>query len=154
MQNEDILKLRSEVHQFIRLFGVLNKTTTPCGYSLSVSQVLTLQALEEHTPLTIHELADQLNLERSTVSRLIDGLVKTGLVHRKINPNNRREVQLFLTEEGNRTIANVRNRSVDFFREMLSSLPDNDCRGILEGFQKFTKALQKVREVNREFSYQ
>ncbi|QSO53152.1 hypothetical protein JZ785_04500 [Alicyclobacillus curvatus] len=54
MNEDEILEIRSQIHQFIRLFGVLNPTKTPCGYQLSLSQVLAIQTLEEKMPLTIH----------------------------------------------------------------------------------------------------
>lgn len=96
-------------------------------------------------PLTIHKLAEKLYLERSTVSRLVDGLVKAGFVLREVNEQNRREVLLYLTEDGKCSVAEVRLRSIGFFQNVLGVLADEDRREIFNGFQKFTTALYQTR---------
>lgn len=145
MQTDEILEIRSQIHQFIRLFGILNPTRTPCGYDLSLSQVLALQILETDMPLTLHELSERLNLERSTVSRLVTVLVKAGFVHREINEQNRREVQLSLTEHGQHSVKAVRSQSIAFFHNVLVDLSEDQRAVILNGFQTFTSALHKAR---------
>lgn len=145
MQTEEILEIRSQIHQFIRLFGVLNPTKTPCGYELSLSQVLALQILETKTPLALHELSERLSLERSTVSRLVDALVKSGFMHRQTNEQNRREVLLSLTEHGKQSVKQVRNQSIAFLQHVLTSLSEDERRTILTGFRNFTSALHDAR---------
>lgn len=51
-------------------------------------------------PLTQRDLAERLDLEKSTVSRLLAGLEGRGLVSRRRNPMNRRFYQLTLTDRG------------------------------------------------------
>ena len=145
LNEDEILEIRSQIHQFIRLFGVLNPTETPCGYHLSLSQVLALQILDEKMPLTVRELAEQLYLERSTVSRLVDSLVKEGFVEREINERNRREILVSLTDHGRHTVQEVRNQSIDFFRSILENLSEEERKSILQGLHKFTSALAETR---------
>lgn len=144
MERDQVLHLRDTVQQFIRSFGLLEQTTTPCGFSMSLSQVFAIQELEKKT-LTITELAEKLRLERSSVSRLIDGLVKGGFVSRELNANNRREVILQLTEKGTNTVRRVRNHSVQFYNEILENLSENEQLMFYEGIQRFTDSLLKVR---------
>lgn len=92
--------LREQVQTFIRQFGLLEQEHTPCQYPLSPSQAHALQVLGTTRTLPLYKLAAHLHLEKSTVSRLVNGLVERGWVERTINPNNRREVLLTLTETG------------------------------------------------------
>jgi DNA-binding MarR family transcriptional regulator len=147
MQRENVLELRSIMQQFIRSFGLLEQTKTPCGFSLSLSQVFALQELEKQT-LTITELAEKLQLERSSVSRLIDGLVKGGFVSRDLNENNRREVVLALTEKGTSSIHRVRDQSVDFYKTILGKMSDSEQAQFYESFKTFTNSLTEVRRDN------
>lgn len=55
-------------------------------------------------------LADLLQVAPSTAMRMIDRLIAAGLADRQINPDNRRETMLRLTEEGRRTVADVTAR--------------------------------------------
>ncbi|HZG58726.1 MarR family winged helix-turn-helix transcriptional regulator [Paenibacillus sp.] len=145
MRTEDVLELRSAVQQFIRSFGLLEQTKTPCGFSLSLSQVFALQELEKQT-LTVTELADKLRLERSTVSRLVDGLVKGGFVTRAPNELNRREVILSLTEKGERSIGKVREQSVEFYSTILGRMTEAEQAQVLESFKAFNRSLREVRK--------
>jgi DNA-binding MarR family transcriptional regulator len=143
--NDDIfLELRSNVQKFVRLFGLLEQNVTPCGFLLSVSQVYAMQELEEDT-MSVTELASRLELERSSVSRLVDELVKGDFVSRVINEANRREMVLSLTEKGMRTIQQVRQQSLTFYQSILGNLSNTDQTLIIEGFKTFTGALLKHR---------
>lgn len=92
--------LREQIQAFIRQFGLLEQEHTPCHYPLSPSQAHALQVLGTTRTLPLYQLATSLHLEKSTVSRLVNGLVERGWVERTINPDNRREVLLTLTETG------------------------------------------------------
>jgi DNA-binding MarR family transcriptional regulator len=140
LDNASLLELRLNVQKFIRLFGLLEQTVTPCGFPLSLSQVYALQELEDAT-LSVSELANRLQLERSSVSRLVDILVKGNFVNRIINENNRREMIVSLTDKGVRTIRLVCEQSLHFYESVLKDLPENEQQIILEGFKTFTVAL-------------
>lgn len=151
MDREDLLELRTIVQRFIRLFGLLEQNKTPCGFELSLSQVFALQELEGKS-LTISELAEQLWLERSTVSRLVDSLVKGGFVNRQLNEANRREVLVSLTDKGNQALLTVREQSIQLYQSIMNQVEGKDQAMILEGFKHFTRALSKVRGESNELS--
>jgi DNA-binding MarR family transcriptional regulator len=146
VDSNELLELRNEVQKFFRLFGVLDQRVTPCGFHLSLSQVFALQELEKQT-LTVIELSNRLLLERSTVSRLVDALVKAGFVKRAQNENNRREFLLSLTEKGQRTVEQVRNQSLQFYEKILSGITEEDQLIILRAFKTLTKSLENVKEI-------
>jgi MarR family transcriptional regulator, organic hydroperoxide resistance regulator len=145
LDTEKTSELRMQVQQFIRLFGLLEQTVTPCGFALSLSQVFALQELEKAT-LSISELAEKLKLERSSVSRLVDILVKETFVHRELNEQNRREVQLHLTDKGKRTITKVCGQSITFYQSFLKEVSENEQQQILNSFKKFNSCLSNVKE--------
>jgi DNA-binding MarR family transcriptional regulator len=131
----------------MRLFGSLEQNVTPCGFDLSPSQVFALQELEEKT-LTVGEIAQKLWLDRSTVSRLIDNLVKGGFVHRILNEENRREVLVSLTEKGKRSLKQVRKQSIAFYQSILEQVPEEEQHHIQKGFTLFVDALFQKRGEN------
>ncbi len=144
MDRDQLMALRSTVQQFIRLFGVLEQTVTPCGFSMSLSQVFALQELENRS-MSVKEIAEKLRLERSSVSRLVDGLVKGGFVSRELNEHNRREVILRLTDKGERSLERLREQSIHFYESILKDLPDVSQEKVLEGYQIFTACIEKFR---------
>lgn len=111
---------------------------------MSLSQVFALQELENRS-MSVKEIAEKLRLERSSVSRLVDGLVKGGFVSRELNEHNRREVILRLTDKGERSLERLREKSIHFYESILKDLPDVSQEKVLEGYQIFTACIEKFR---------
>lgn len=59
-----------------------------------------LMAVDATAPATLNQVADKVQRGAPAVSRAIDTLVRGGLVERQADPDNRRRLQLRLTEEG------------------------------------------------------
>ena len=59
-----------------------------------------LDAIGEHEPATLNEVARAAGRGAPAVSRSVDSLVRSGLVKREADPGNRRRLALRLTESG------------------------------------------------------
>jgi DNA-binding MarR family transcriptional regulator len=64
----------------------------------SMPQFVVIMELYRNPDITLHELSEKGNLPKSTVSRTIDQLVKSGMVERTTPPDNRRTVKLSTTK--------------------------------------------------------
>ncbi|MFE0191421.1 MarR family winged helix-turn-helix transcriptional regulator [Streptomyces sp. NPDC059008] len=84
-----------------------------------------LLALLSHGPLPMRRIAEQLKCEPSNVTGLADRLEARGLVQRRPDPADRRVKLVAATDAGRRT-ADLLRRSLDFAREPLAALPDQD----------------------------
>src|SRR5579884_379368 len=67
---------------------------------LSTAQAEVLRVLQEFQPISLRELGKLLVCEHGSPSRLVDGLVKAGLVSRSQSQQDGRSVTLTLTELG------------------------------------------------------
>lgn len=72
---DDVAELTSGLVRFVRAFGLHRPDDTPCGAGVSVSEAHALALLATSGPVSQRELAAQLSLTKSTVSRLVDLLV-------------------------------------------------------------------------------
>jgi DNA-binding MarR family transcriptional regulator len=85
-----------------------------------------LRILEHRMPekLSLGDIADGLLFRTSDVSRLIDRLVKNGLVKRTICPENRRKLELEITEKGleviRLSVPSIDNALDGFYRDQFS----------------------------------
>ena len=70
---------------------------------LTPSQAEAIRVLGDHGPLALVDLGVLLVCETSSPSRLVNGLVAAGFVHRVPAPGDRRRVVLTLTELGGTT---------------------------------------------------
>lgn len=68
------------------------------GIEISGGQGRILFILWKTDNLTISEISDKTSLAKNTVSVVINGMVNKGIVERNINPHNRRQMIVSLTE--------------------------------------------------------
>lgn len=76
---------------------IFEKMLVDNGIEISSGQGRILFVLWKKDNLTAGEISRQTSLARNTVSIVIDGMVQKGLVERKANPENRRQVIISLT---------------------------------------------------------
>ncbi len=70
------------------------------GIEMNTGQLMILYYLWQKNHETISEISRQTSLANNTVSIMINGMVKKGLVKRKTNPKDRRQTIVSLTEYG------------------------------------------------------
>lgn len=84
----------------IRGLGLHRPDATPCGFPVSLAEACAMVALQRDEPLSQRELALQLNLDKSTVSRLVADLESRGWVAREKAPSDARVTLLRRSAEG------------------------------------------------------
>jgi len=93
-----------------------------------------LAAVAAKAPATLNQVADHVGRGAPAVSRAIDGLVRAGLVERQADPDNRRRLQLRLTEEGKQFMA--KPPAVDGSLEgRLAKLASSELRALERGIE-------------------
>ena len=72
------------------------------GYGLSDAKLEVLDVLccRQDRRACLHALGDELGVTRPNVTKLVDGLERTGLVERLPHPSDRRMVQAHVTDHG------------------------------------------------------
>ena len=68
------------------------------GIAISGGQERILFVLWKKDHLTISEISEQTSLAKNTVSVVVDGMVRKGIVERGTNPSNRRQTIISLTD--------------------------------------------------------
>jgi MarR family transcriptional regulator, 2-MHQ and catechol-resistance regulon repressor len=96
---EDAAVLRRSLSELIRVYGFRDRDRI-CCHDVSVTQSHALNALVQRGPLTLNELAAELYLDKSTTSRVVDGLERKGYAARLDNPSSGRSILVDATEEG------------------------------------------------------
>lgn len=136
-------KLQEQVQAFVRSFGLVDKEhTTPCGQPIPTSQAHALHVLGRGVPLTQQMLAEELRLDKSTTSRLVTQLIERGWVEREVNPSDRREFRLGLTDQGRKVYGQVSRTSAAKFQEIWCGIPAEKRDQVLESLALLTRALR------------
>lgn len=80
--------------------GLLHPESADGGHTASLSEIFAIHELDVDGPLAQRDLTERLRLDKSTVSRLVAGLVRKGYIERERDPANRRLDRLRLTDDG------------------------------------------------------
>ncbi|MEV6795343.1 MarR family transcriptional regulator [Streptomyces sp. NPDC051320] len=122
------------------LVGLSARALAEAGSALTLPQLRTLVVLETGGPVKLASLAATLEVNASTAMRMVDRLEAGGLVDRKVNPDNRREVVLRTTAEGAalvRTVLEHRQREV---AALVGRLPVDVRSGLVAGLRALNRA--------------
>ncbi|MFJ9128291.1 MarR family winged helix-turn-helix transcriptional regulator [Streptomyces sp. NPDC102340] len=108
--------------------------------TLTLPQLRTLVVLDRCGPVKLAVLAATLGVNASTALRMVDKLEAGGLVDRKANPDNRREVVLRLTPSGTSLVRQVLDHRHKEVAALVGALPVGVRAGLLEGLRALTEA--------------
>jgi len=95
------------------------------GHELSITQLRVLGILRDREPAML-DLARHLNLEKSSVTGLIDRAERRGLVERATAPHDGRAVHVRLTAEGRRLTEQITAQANEALSRLLDALPARD----------------------------
>ena len=115
----DARRLADTLGQLIRVVQFRDRDRA-CCYDLSVSQCHALDGVVEAGAMTVNDMAALLYVDKSTASRIANGLVLKKLVIRARAATDGRIVLLVPTEEGARLQRRIQADLVDEYRALLS----------------------------------
>lgn len=122
-------------------------------YGVSMLQFTAVHALAREAPMNITGLARALHLNQSTVSSLVDRMVRDGLVRRVQSPRDRRAVRLTLTERALGIANRVKVSPFDFFKTLLRALEPQEVAALGRMVDKIERALfERFAELDRSVS--
>jgi len=139
------------IHQFreiIRIFDreLFMQNNASCCNGISLAQCHTLLEIEKSKEISISELASSLSLDKSTVSRTVDGLVNINMVDRIIPNDNRRKAILNLTDNGKQICTTINYSNDSYIKQVLDDFTENEREEFLRLFRKLTCNMAVLRE--------
>ena len=112
-----------------------------CGCGVSVSQCYILEVLNADGALTMNKLAERMHLSISTVTRVVDQLLKKGFVNREEGLEDRRVRLIQLTEAGKEAHKENWLNMFKSERAILSQFPDEHREVLIDFLKKLNKAV-------------
>ncbi|MFI6345557.1 MarR family winged helix-turn-helix transcriptional regulator [Streptomyces sp. NPDC050560] len=107
---------------------------------VTLPQFRLLVVLATHGPAKLVALADRLGVNPSTAMRMVDRLISSGLADRQVNPANRRETVLRLTDEGRELVDEVTARRRTEIAAVVARVPTKQRATLVEALTAFTEA--------------
>ena len=141
MTDPNVQEIAARLHAAsIKLLRLLRREDDASG--LSAPRLSALSVLVFGGPLSLAELAAAEQVRAPTMSRLVEGLVRDGLVTREPVPGNRRMVRIMATETGQRLLEEGRARRVRVLVGRLEVLAASERRALARGVEIMERAVR------------
>jgi DNA-binding MarR family transcriptional regulator len=112
--------------------------------NVTFHQFIILDAVEKKEGLGLGDLHQILSVEKSTTTRLVNPLIRRGLLKRDRAKHDSRAATLSLTEEGKETHRKVWLRLAEFFGGITRNIPAGQRGEVLEAVKVFSGAMRKA----------
>lgn len=143
-------ELQVSVQAFVRTFGLLVTKQTPCGQAVSPSYAHALMLLLEREALEVRttqtDLAEQLGLDKSSITRLCARLEADGRVAQEPAAEDARSRVLGLTARGRKLATTIQAASLERFQRVIDAVPISKRRALLESIETLTRAVERLAE--------
>ena len=135
--------IRAASRQMVRELGFMDATVAATDYPPSA--VHTILEIGLRGPMTAMQLAEFLQLEKSSVSRMVRKLIEAGELRETIDPEDARSKPLSLTARGRRTLASLHDFGRRQVSGALAQLSEAERRKVSEGLALYARALKADR---------
>jgi DNA-binding MarR family transcriptional regulator len=138
--------------RFGRLFSKIDIAPLAAGrtpQAVELSRILIVQAIEAlqgsaEQDITVGRIAQQLAVEPSTASRLVADAIGDGYLLRSVSPEDKRRVQLELSERGRALAKDVRAYQLAVFHHVTATWVDDERAIFARLFLQFTEAVAEA----------
>ncbi len=141
---EQVQSLRRSFTRLEKFFNQLMRQQFACC-SITVQQWYTLEALMDG-PKTMNELAAQVALHQSTMTRIVEKLEKQGFATKTRKAENQRTVEVRITESGKQICLAMDKQCAQMTADLLDLLPSDRQANVVEAVEAFSRLLDPTNE--------
>jgi DNA-binding MarR family transcriptional regulator len=142
-QQERIAGVRADARRLVRELGFIDQTLAGTPYPPSA--VHALIEIDRAPGITAAQLAGELLLDRSTVSRMLRKLVDAGEIREDQGAEDRRHKALSLTGKGRRTVGKIHEYGSAQVRDAFAYLDEREQEAVRLGLHTYAEALVEKR---------
>lgn len=128
--------------RLVRRLRLLERREISCC-GVPFAQGMVLQVLHRDSRQRMSALADEVGVAQSTATRLVEPLVREGLVRRGAAPEDRRAVEVELTGDGRLVADRLEEGSRRCCEGILERIPEEKREQVVEALELLTRAADK-----------
>jgi len=130
-------------NDLVRYAGLLDRVCTE-NLNITGSQGYTLLAMPDGERISMNDLSLKMKLAGSTMTRTVDPLVKKGLVDRQPYEEDRRVVQVRLTETGMQAKRQLQETLQWFFLSVMAEIPEGERAQVIQKLEQVNRAIMNA----------
>ena len=109
------------------------------GVPLTPEQFMLIDLLWNEGEMTQQQLANQMEKDKNSVTKLVDAIERKGFVIRQQNMRDRRANTLVLTEKANQLKPGAKQKGISILDEMLEGISEDELRTFLATLNKLNR---------------
>lgn len=106
------------------------------GLPLTPEQFMLIDLLWNHGEMSQQQLAEQLQKDKNSVTKLVDAIERKGLVVRRQNAKDRRSNTIVLTEKAEILKPGAKDKGISALDQMLKGIDEEELRAFLSTLRK------------------
>ncbi len=143
-RGEQIQSLRQSFTRLEKFFNQLMRQQFACC-PITVQQWYALEALMDG-PRTMNELAAEVALHQSTMTRIVDKLVIQSFASKTRKAANQRTVEVRISESGKEICLAMDKQCAQMTADLLDLLPSDRQANVVEAVETFSRLLDPANE--------
>lgn len=120
-----------------------------CLCDVSTAQCHAIVEIGRKKDSMLKDLAATLRIDVSTASKVVEELVKKGLVIREPSSVDRRSVQINLSDEGKRIFEQIENDMDYIFEQIFTCIDASEQDGILHALSLYNQAIEQWKAAKK-----
>jgi len=137
-------KFREILSLAYQRFNALQRGEKRC-FGVTMSQCVALETLHREGRMPVRELSQHLGLDTSTVTRLVDVLVRDGMAQRaRDEAGDRRRVFVSLSETGRELASRLECCADDYCERILERIPAEQREDVFQALQHLVQAIDDL----------
>ena len=109
------------------------------GVPLTPEQFILIDLLWNQGAMSQQQLADQMQKDKNSVTKLVDAIEKKGFVVRSQNPKDRRSNTILLTEKAELLKSGAKQNGIYILDRMLEGISEEELRNFLQTLAKLNQ---------------
>ena len=131
------------IQKLVRVFQLFERDQIKI-YGFTTSQCYTLLEINKSGSLSMNEISEKMNLNSSTMTRILDKLVRDKYILRSRDESDKRIVIVTLTEKGIEAADKLNKTVKEYYKKIIENIPEGEVEAVLKSVNILQKAFEKA----------
>ena len=145
----DVQEFGELLSKMIRSFVAFERNEIFCC-GVTMSQCSTIMVIGKKGKMTMNALSEWMSLATSTMTRIVDNLVRDGYIERTQDDRDRRVVQVSLTDKGKEIFQVIYGIYHDYHKRIVDNIPSDALHNVVECLQILRNAIEKTPLIDQQ----
>jgi len=120
------------------------------GEGAHPGQLFCLRAIAHHDGITQRDLAEELHVARPTITRMLQGMERAGIVERHVDERDQRLTRVHLTDRGREFETKFRRIAAAYVKDTIARLPAADRRELIRLLRALRETIAAAMEARED----